>query len=151
MFTNSPYFNGQSETETTLVLASGFGTAIPTVVPLSLAYTSGGRQTVNITGNGVYYPTITIYGPVTNPIIKNYTTNKLVQTEVVMTGSDILVIDMSAQTVVLNSNYNYLGYVTSDSEFWSLDPGNNEIGLSSSTYDANAQAVMAWRNSYLGI
>lgn len=143
------YITGQTENSETLYLATGVGVGIPTVVPLSLAYTSGGHEFITITGNGTYYPIITITGPVTNPIIKNYTTNLELQIEDVFDGNDVLVIDMANQTVVLNDNYDYLDYT--DGDFWALVPGSNDVGLSSATYDANANAVITWRESYLGI
>jgi len=149
LIASDPYLLGQTENETTVYLPTGSGTAIPTVIPLSLAYLIGGTEDITISGSGYFYPTITINGPVENPIIKNYTTGKELQVEEVLTGNDHLAIDMKNQTVVLNNSLNYLDFT--DGDFWRLAPGVNKVGLSSVTYDVNASAVITWRNAYLGV
>lgn len=145
----SPYLVEQSETETTVNLPTGAGTAIPTAIPLSLTFGGGVGQTITLTGNGLYFPTITITGPCTNPIIKNNTTGLQLQIEGVFTGSDTIVIDMENETVVQNGSTNLLE--ETDGDFWALLPGANVIIYSSATYDAASNAVVAWRDSWLGI
>lgn len=144
-----PYIFTQSETEVEIELPVAAGTAIPTAIPLSLAYGAGAGETITLLGSGLSYPTVTIVGPVTDPVIKNDTTGEEMQVEGEFTGSDTIVIDMDNQTITQNGTINLLD--DSNGTFWALHPGANLILFSSSTYDAAALATVAYRDSYLGV
>ena len=143
-----PYMLGQSLTETEIALPVAGGTGIPTEIPLSLV-SSGGVETITITGNGINKPTITIKGPVTNPTILNATTGESFSISGSYLSTDTIIIDTDAETVIQNGIINLLDVFSGD--FIDLRPGMNQINFSSSVYDADALATIAWRNSYLSI
>lgn len=143
-----PYLNDQTINTSTVYLPVAGGTAIPTAIPLSLT-SSGGMVTITNGGNGIFKPTITIYGICADPTISNNTTSELFQIDGSFTSSDVIVIDCENETVTLNGITNPLDDFTGD--FLSLNPGINQISFSSGTYDAGTYAEIEWQQSWLGV
>ena len=95
------------------------------------------------------FPTFIITGPLASPIVENLTANKKVS----LSGYDLvagatLVIDMDAQTIKVDG-VSKIGEMTAASEIWTLEPGTNEIKVSSTTGEGNYQ--MKWSPRYLGV
>lgn len=144
----SPYINDQTINTSTVYLPVAGGTTIPTAIPLSLT-SSGGVVTITNGGNGIFKPTITIYGACIDPTISNSLTGELFQIDGTFTASDEIVVDCENETVTLNGVTNILDDFTGD--FLSLNPGNNPISFSSGSYDANTYAEIEWQQSWLGV
>jgi len=145
----SPYIIAQSATDTAVTLPSGAGTVIPAIIPMDLSFGSGVGETITLSGNGLYFPTVTIVGPCTDPIIRNNTTSLQIQVTGTFTGSDTIVVDMENETVTQNGSTNLLENTVGD--FWALVAGANAVIFSSGIYDAAASATFTWRDSWLGI
>lgn len=133
-------------------LPIGGGATFPATFPLSFAPGSGGEVIVTNTGNIEAFPIVTLYGPMPNPYLISITQGKHIQLSgfTISTGSYVL-IDMKNKTILQGGVTNRLQYMTMDSDFFSLYPGDNEIELDASVYDPNAYAKIEWRNSKEGI
>jgi hypothetical protein len=108
-------------------------------------------ELINNAGNEKTDLTIAIYGPVTNPVITNYTTGDSFELAVTLTEGQVVSIDTKLKTVLL-STANYYRYFSGD--FINLIAGNNDIELDYdeySEYDENTKLVISWRDAYRGI
>jgi phage-related protein len=108
--------------------------------------------TTTVTNNGWTdtYPTITLNGPIENPIIGNNTQNAFLQFAGTYTSSDLLVIDLYNKLVTLNGlpARNLLVSGT----WFSASPGNNEYYLEGdfgSTLIGTTKAVVTWNSAYV--
>jgi phage-related protein len=108
--------------------------------------------TTTVTNNGWTdtYPTITLNGPIENPIIGNNTQNASLQFAGTYTSSDLLVIDLYNKLVTLNGlpARNLLVSGT----WFSASPGNNEYYLEGdfgSTLIGTTKAVVTWNSAYV--
>lgn len=147
-----PYFystDGGDEQTALIPRAVEGGYVTPYILPVS--WEVGGAPTiVNNSGDGNYYPVITIFDEALNPSITNQATGETFALELSMFDGDEVVIDMYNRTVKLNGS-DILGNKTDDSVWWALLPGNNPIVLDSDTSDDPVTAELVWRNGVKGI
>lgn len=108
--------------------------------------------TTTVTNNGWAntYPTITLNGPITNPVVGNNTQNAFLQFSGTYTASDLLVIDLYNKLVTLNGlpARNLLV----NGSWFSASPGNNEYYLTGdygSTEINVTKAVVTWNSAYV--
>ena len=141
-----PAFNLQPIETVTFNVGGGLG--IPWDMPMDITIDSQQRTIRNV-GDLPSSPIFIITGPLTSPIVENLTTDKLVS----MSGYELLagstlVIDMAAQTIKVDG-VSKIGEMTAASEIWTLEPGTNEIKVSSATGGGNYRMTFAAR--YLGV
>ena len=118
-------------------------------------YTAGstGAVAVITVAAGTYGATATpllarIYGGFTDPVITNQTTGKVFAlTGVTVVAGHYLDIDMGAKTVLLDgdpglSYYNTINFTTSD--WWELQPGDNQLAVGAATADATCSMDLFW-------
>lgn len=145
-----PFLLSSTSTNTQVDPYTGGGGAIPSAIPFSLGVGGSGAETINNAGNGTEYPTIKIYGSIENPSMQNTTTGKQFSLSYnLSTSTDYIEIDTYNQTVLLNGVTNIRQYFSGD--FITLEAGDNEIKLTSASYDSNAHAIVTHKDSYLGI
>lgn len=113
-----------------------------------LTYPGGVAGSVFVTnrGNVETWPRVTIPGPVTNPRIVNGTTGRAVELDLVVPDGQNLEVDMDARTVLLGGTASRYGSMT-ESRFWTLEPGVNELRYSAAT-TAAAPAIVQWRSAW---
>ena len=127
------------------------GAVLPWTLPVLLGTVSGSATLAN-TGNGSATVDIEITGPGEGFTILNQTTGKLFKVDglTLVAGQKIQI--TGSTLTVTQSGVSIFQYVTSDSEFITLAPGNNNLALyvdSGATSDT--QAVITWYNTYVGI
>lgn len=145
-----PFLVGQSEQSGNIHLPAGGGGEVPPPdFPMALEKESGWRITAVNNGNAFFYPYIKIFGPVTNPAIKNETTGKQLRFTCALTSGQYLLIDTKRKTVYDNTGTNR--YATKSGDWWFVQPGSNDITFLADTAEALALAQIYWRDSYLGI
>jgi phage-related protein len=116
--------------------------------PLSFADGTG-TTTINNLGNMASFPTITVPGACTNPIIRNTTTGKKLQFVGLTIGSgENLIIDTKLRTAKIGS-ISHISKLSADSEFWTLEPGNNVITFSVSS--GTVTALVDYLTRFLGV
>jgi hypothetical protein len=148
-------FYSQEETTREILQSSvRGGSAIPTAIPMSFgspmtAETDLSNILIN-DGNEVTDPVFTITGPGTNFIVGNITTDKQFTFDAALSEGDEVVIDVKNRTVVLNGVSNSYPDIAGD--FWSLEPGENEIRFFvESGLTADTKLTVVYRDAYSGI
>ena len=126
------------------------GRTYPRVYPLTFG---GGSNTasVTITNSGWTdtYPLITIYGPVTNPVVGNLTSGQSLNFNYPMSKSDIITIDLQYRTILLNGSP-ARNLLLGSSNWFSAQSGNNLFYFygSATTYGVT-NATVQWNNAYI--
>lgn len=112
-----------------------------------LKWSSGGSVPV-ATNNGsdVVYPTITIAGVVTSPVISNLTTGESIRIPIALGADDTLEIDMDNESIKLNGHNTPSSSIVGS--WWGLIPGVNRLQYTSNNQSDTAQVIVSWRNRY---
>jgi hypothetical protein len=155
MFSPDTYIVSQNETVAQIYTFQGGGMAIPMAIPIPMI--TGGSTVSNLANNGNIkaFPTITLQGPLTNPVLSNLTTGETMTFAYTLTHDyEQIVIDTLNRTVIyiasLGANpVNIRQYMTGD--FVTIYPGNNEVKLTVGSYNPSGLATLQYRDSYSGI
>ncbi len=148
-----PFLLSQTENSSDVLVFNGGGMAIPMGLPMDMSAGGSNEATLTSNGNVGAYPTLTFFGPLSNPSIQNVTTGKILSVNYSLASiSDYLIIDTFKRTALLYSGspsgINVRQYVSGD--FWTLEPGNNLIHLGNSSV-TSGKCTVKWRDHYLGI
>ena len=148
-----PLLTSDTITDEDAYIFQGGGMAIPMAIPMDMGVGGANELTVTNNGNFEAYPTFTFNAPLSFATLKNVTTDKIINVNYTLSGSDYIVVDTYNRTALLYSGstigVNALQYITGD--FWSIAKGANLIRLGSAVYDAGAKCTIAFRDSYLGV
>lgn len=154
----SPFFYSDDEwsISTTALTTSGgdFG-PFPISMPPEINFgdfSGGGATTAHNAGNAPTYPRVRIFGPVSGPTLRNTTTGKLITLPgLVISTGDFVEIDMQRETVLLNASEenSVIGKLdAATSDFWPLEPGDNGVKLSGSSFEATTLVTLYWRDAF---
>lgn len=127
------------------------GAVLPWTLPVLLGTVSGSATLAN-TGNGFATVDIEITGPGEGFTILNQTTGKLFKIDGLTLNSSQTIDVSGEEQTVTQLGTSIFQFVTSNSEFITLAPGNNNLALyldSGGTSDT--KAVITWYNTYVGI
>src|SRR3954463_428137 len=128
-----------------VAITTGF--AFPLGFPFGFgAPVSPESASVYVYGNRPTPPTITIPGPVTNPVIYNDTTGDVMDFQITVGSTESLVIDMYYRTVKLNASLNRRSTLQTPGWFF-LQKGLNVLRYRAST-SGNPAAVMTYRDAW---
>ena len=143
--------NGNLNSVTLTQTGAPTGAVLPWTLPILLGSVSGSATLAN-SGNGYATIDIEITGPGEGFTILNQTTGKLFKVDgLTLTAGQKIQITGDDLTVT-QSGVSIFEFVTSDSQFITLAPGNNNFALyvdSGATSDT--KAVITWYNTYVGI
>lgn len=143
--------NGNLNSITLAQTGVASGAVLPWTLPILLGSVSGAGTLANA-GNGYATVDIQIVGPGEGFTILNQTTGQSFKVDgLTLTAGQIIEVFGSTQTVT-QQGVSIYQYVTSDSEFITLAPGNNNLALyvdSGATSDT--KAIITWYNTYVGI
>lgn len=146
-----PFLVSQSQVNQDVFIFAGGGMSIPMSIPMDMSV--GAANEVMVTNNGNYeaYPIFTLYGPLTNPSLTNFTTNKTLNINYTLAdSSSYIVIDCFLRTALLYpSKTNVRQYISGD--FWTMAIGSNTIRLSNVSVNPTGKCVVNFRDHYLGI
>lgn len=120
--------------------------ALPFTLPRALGLTSyNTSSSLYNAGDLPAWPTITIYGPITNPKIINSTTGKFIKLNVALnTTSDSVIISYDQDSVsATQAGNSVLQNLTSDSSFFTIQSGNNNFTLTGDTIGSGAYATIS--------
>jgi len=112
----------------------------------------GGSQTQTATvlnnGDTTTYPIITIYGPVTNPVVGSTTSSQALSFNYTMIQSDVISINLQYKTVLLNGNP-ARNLLKGSSQWFAATPGTNLFYFTgSATTVGQTNATVQWNNAY---
>ncbi len=142
------------------VFVSAAGLSYPVTYPkIYGSGGSGGGVTVTNDGDFLTWPIMTIFGPssgtLTDPRLENVTTGKTIA----LTASGGASVTVGQQLIVkthpLMRSINFstgasrYGKLSTASEFWPLEPGDNEIRFRASGTTTNSFLRVEWRSAYL--
>lgn len=115
------------------------------------AATPSGILNVVNDGSGQSPPIMRIYGPGINPTLTNNTTGQQINlTYTLVSAEEYLELDFFARTIRLNGSANrYSAFNFETSEWFYLEPGQNEIRLSWSSFTAGAKLEILYRDAWL--
>ena len=154
----SGYTGGTGAGSITLAAATGYSHGTSATVSVqgriyNLVYTSaiggsGNIGTASNAGNTTTFPTITITGPCTNPVITNQGTGAYIGLSATLAGNDVVVIDPDLRSITLNGSP-ARNLLTNGSTWWGLIPGSTTIGFIAPTYATGASLSLSWRSAYI--
>ena len=142
------YYNNNLQTANMLISA-----ALGRTYNRTFNYTYGGGSssvttTISNIGWATTYPTITIQGPITNPIIGNTTSGNILNFTGTYSALDTLEIDLYNQLITLNGNpaRNLLISGT----WFDAPPGNSNFFFTGTgTLAGTTQATVSWYSAYI--
>jgi hypothetical protein len=138
-----PFFYDPTQQVQTFALSTPGGLSFPITFPIEFGTTLiDSRLTVSNDGEVATWPTVTIYGPGTDPVIENETTGLYLDLTndgtFTLDSGDYVVINMDAATILhYDASENTSTYVpqrrTTLSHFWSLLPRDNAVHVTMNT------------------
>jgi phage-related protein len=136
-------------TSVTVGLPQPGGLTWPTTWPVRWNGGTTGRVTVSNAGSVAAFPTITIPGPVINPVLTNETTGERIGLNLTLGSGDTIVINLFERTVTQGGATNRMGFLAPTSSWWTLVPGENVLSYSADAYDSS-QAEIDFYAAYGG-
>lgn len=121
----------QGDYDPTVVGAGGV--VFPMEFPFVFGQVASGTVTVENQGNFPTPPTITIEGPVTDPIIDNETTGESITFDATVNLGSSLIVDVGSRRVTLDGALRPDLVVPGETTWWELVPGGNQVRLRGSS------------------
>lgn len=145
-----PFFLSSTTHVSTVYVFEGGGAVIPAVIPLTFGDSLASDVDINNLGNVVAFPIIRLHGIMTDPVIKNNTTDLQLSLDYTLTTTEQYIeIDTYLHTVKRgDTGLNIFASATGD--FWTLATGINNVVLSASSYGEGARAEIIYQYHYLG-
>jgi hypothetical protein len=138
-----------TESSVTMTLPVSGGVTFPLTFPITFGASSGGSATATNAGNAAVYPTVTISGPVVNPVLTNDATGESLRLNITLLAGDTLVVNTRRRTILLGQT-NKMSSKIAGSTFWSLPPGDNPLRFAGDTYNTGT-ATIIYRPAWLGL
>ncbi|MYU24638.1 phage tail family protein [Streptomyces sp. SID8352] len=145
----SPYWIGGAVTH---AWKAGTSAVFFPVLPLQVGDSQVlGEVTVTNPGDDVAFPVWTIQGPATKVTLTNQTFGRAIVLTRTITGADEIVIDTRErrQTALLNGSINLWPDLSTASELWPLDEGENKLNLVVDGSTALTSVSMTYQPRYL--
>lgn len=118
----------------------------------NLVYGGGSTAlTTAVTNSGwaTTYPTITLTGPITNPVLGNTTQGYYITLQGTYTNTDTIVIDLDNKLITLNGAA-ARNLVSGGSNWFSAPPGTSQFYMTGTgTLAGTTAATVTWRNAYI--
>lgn len=135
--------------ETTTLPTTEGGLEFPVEFPITFgAVSTGGRIVAENAGTWETGALIRLDGPATTPRVENVTTGQTIELDMTIVDGDFVVIDTAARTIMLNGTSSRYSTLTADSEWFMLQPGDNELTFRAPVSSA-ATMTVAWRSAWL--
>ena len=127
-------------------------TASPGSYPNTAGMSFGGGSSANNlianNGNTTTYPSITITGPATNPIVTNTTAGAFLQINYTMATTDQLVINTDLRTLTLNG-VSRRSILANNSTWFGAQPGNSLYTFNAGSTGGTTTCLVSWRSAYI--
>ena len=145
-------------TETLTPFAPSAGLTYPVTYPKAYGAGGSGSGTIVVnTGDWETWPTLKINGPtsgnLTDPTVENVTTGKKIELNAnggvsIGTGQQLIVETHPVKrSILFATGASRYGRLSDASEFWPLEPGNNELRFRASGSTTGATVDAEWRSA----
>lgn len=126
------------------------GFTAPFTAPFTSVIPEGstGERTVVNEGDADTWPTISIAGPVTDPVIENVTTGRRLRLSYTVGAGDHLLVDFADSVVLLNGNTPVDAHGVGSS-WWPLVPGANVLRYSAFAGASGSPASITYRSAWI--
>lgn len=125
--TETPFFKSEQLYQVDIPLTKGGGGPIPMTIPFDMSLGSGGYTQMTNGGNIFAYPTLTFYGNLTNPVLKNVTIDKTLSLAATIASPNYYSVDTFTRVIIDQSGVNKRDKMTGD--FIVLATGLNRFSL----------------------
>lgn len=127
------------------------GRSYPRVYPIDYGgSTAAGQGNVINEGSHQTPPLLRLDGPLTNPAIRNVSTDQTITLTYSLASGEYLEIDTANHTVILNGTtdrYSAIDFANTD--WFYIEPGTNDIRLLAAAYSAPAKLTVSWRYAWV--
>jgi len=129
MEATSPYILDDTEQTVTspILSATSSGLTWPLTWPLNWGTVSASSFVATNTGTQAADWCARIPGPVTNPKLEHIGQSKVLELELTIADGDYVLVDSDARTILLNGTASRYSSLSTDSQWFSLTPGANEL------------------------
>lgn len=118
-------------------------------VPFELYDTTAASVTITNNGTIGALPVVVITGPAENPGIENQTWGfRLTLEGVTLAVDEYVTIDFDTQNILQDDGTDLSGFLSNDSEWWAVEPGDNEIALLDDSVEPTSTFTISWRDTY---
>jgi hypothetical protein len=117
----------------------------------NLTYGGGSLTSTGLVSNlgwTTTYPTITVQGPATNPVLGNLSTGQALNFTYTMTATDSLVINLLDRTVLLNG-VPARNLLSGNSQWFAAAPGTSQYYFTATNTTVGSSATVQWYNAYI--
>lgn len=124
------------------------GIADPILDPIDSPLDVVGQTYVVNQGNAPTWPRFRITGPITNPVLLNFSTGESIRFVATLTAADVMDVYPQFGAIAMNGAdaYGALDFLASN--WWQLRPGSNDIRILPSAYGAGALVSVYWRHAW---
>lgn len=145
----TPYWKGDNK-EKTIYISSGGGFSLPFGVPVDLSVGTGAQSVEFVnSGNTEMKPTIRVYGDMSSFGLVNDTLGLTLSCSESLGVGDYIDLDFENETAVKNGITNVLSSISGD--WWSLQPGSNQLRISTVSTSQVAHADVTYFDAYMGL
>lgn len=149
LFCPDPKYYNSNTQSATIIYGNNLGRAYDRTYDLDYGGGTAYRATsVNNIGWATTYPTITLNGPITNPIFGNLTTGNALNLTCTLIASDVLVVDLYNKLITLNGQP--ARNLLSSGTWFAAEPGNNTFTINGTFFQPGATSVtITWNSAYI--
>ena len=145
--TESAFFKSEQIYQIDIPITKGGGGAIPSAIPFDMSQGSSGYTSVSVGGNAISYPEIYFYGQLTNPVLRNTTTDQELSfpSTTINTG-EYMYVDSENRIVLDHLGVNKRDVMSGD--FIYLVVGENKFTLQTDGVGETGYVRLIFRNFY---
>ncbi len=144
-----PFFKSLQQYQVDIFTTQGGGIAIPAGIPLDMTEGSSGYTQLSQSGNVFCYPELYFYGPLTNPVLTNVTTGKVLSLAVTLASPNYYYVDTYNRIVTDNVLTNKRDKATGD--FLVLASGVNQFSLITDNMSEVGYVRIIYKDFYISI
>lgn len=141
-----------------MVQAGSSQVVFPVTFPVVVSETSF-SVVIEYAGDWPEKPVITVFGPITSPVVTNISTGKKLELQATIPAGMVVSFDTANARVERGDGVSMLGYLSADSDLteWTLEPepiaanGFNTIVVTGTGLSATPPPTVMWYSRYMGI
>jgi hypothetical protein len=125
----------------------GFGPPFGAPFGSGISGTSGALNLTNV-GDIESWPTLTITGPVLDPVVRNNTTGDELRFTIDLPAGSFLTIDTAERTILLDGTANRRNALLTGSRWPPIVPGSNEFVFRAAVFSATASLTVRFQSAW---